>query len=313
MKTILVTGCAGFIGSNLCFKLLEKNRIIGVDNFISGQRKNINDLKKNPQFVFISQDVTKPLKILFSKREHLDEIWNLACSASPIDYVQYPIETLMTGSIGVKNVLDLALKNKAKFLHTSTSEIYGEPQEHPQKETYWGHVNPIGPRSCYDESKRFAESLIENYRKKYKLDTKIVRIFNTYGPRMRIDDGRVVSNFITQALKGKNLTVYGKGLQTRSFCFVSDMIEGLIKMMKSREHGPVNLGNPEEYTVLELAKKIIQITNSKSKMVFLPLPADDPTRRRPDISKAEKKLSWRPKVSLKDGLLKTISYFRQVL
>ena len=309
MKTILVTGYAGFIGSNLCFKLLERSQVIGVDNFISGQRKNVNDLRKNSRFVFINQDITKPLKI----REHLDEIWNLACPASPVDYSRYPIETLMTGSIGVKNVLDLALKNKAKFLHTSTSEIYGEPQKHPQKETYWGYVNPIGPRSCYDESKRFAESLIENYRKKCKLDTKIVRIFNTYGPRMRVDDGRVVSNFITQALKGKNLTVYGKGTQTRSFCFVSDMIEGLIKMMKSREHGPVNLGNPEEYTVLELAKKIIQITNSKSKIVFLPLPADDPTRRKPDISKANKILSWQPKVSLKNGLLKTISYFRQVL
>jgi len=309
MKTILVTGCAGFIGSNLCFKLLERSQVIGVDNFISGQRKNVNNLKKNPRFGFISQDITKPLKI----SEHLDEIWNLACPASPVDFPQYPIEILMTGSMGVKNVLNLALKNKAKFLHTSTSEIYGEPQEHPQKETYWGNVNPIGARSCYYESKRFAESLIENYRKKYKLDTKIVRIFNTYGPRMRVDDGRVVSNFITQALEGENLTVYGKGLQTRSFCFVSDMIEGLIKMMKSRQHGPINLGNPDEYTILKLAKKIIQLTQSKSKIVFLFLPKDDPTKRKPDITLAKKTLGWEPKVGLKKGLLETISYFKEVL
>ncbi|PJE68971.1 NAD-dependent dehydratase [Candidatus Shapirobacteria bacterium CG10_big_fil_rev_8_21_14_0_10_38_14] len=309
MKTILVTGCAGFIGSNLCFKLLEKNRVIGVDNFISGQRQNVDDLKKNSRFVFIRQDITKPLTI----KKHLDEIWNLACPASPVDYFHYPIETLMTGSIGVKNVLDLALKKKAKFLHTSTSEIYGEPKEHPQKETYWGHVNPIGPRSCYDEGKRFAESLIENYREKYQLDTKIVRIFNTYGPRMRINDGRVISNFITQSLKGKNLTVYGQGFQTRSFCFVDDLVKGLIKMMVSGEHGPINLGNPEEYSVLKLAKKIIKLTKSKSKIVFLPLPKDDPTRRKPDITLAKKKLVWQPKVSLQKGLLETINYFEEVL
>lgn len=308
MKIILVTGCAGFIGSNLCFKLLEKNQVIGVDNFISGQRKNVNNLKKNPQFGFIDQDITKPLKI----RKHLDEIWNLACPASPVDYARYPVETLMAGSVGVKNVLDLALKNKARFLHTSTSEIYGEPQQHPQKETYWGNVNPIGARSCYYESKRFAESLIENYRKKYKLDTKIMRIFNTYGPRMRVDDGRVISNFITQALKGENLTVYGKGTQTRAFCFVSDMVEGLIRMMKSQEHGPINLGNPDEHTILQLAKKITQLIQSKSKIVFLPLPKDDPTKRKPDISLAKKKLGWQPKISLEKGLLKTIDYFSKV-
>lgn len=310
MKTILVTGCAGFIGSNLSLKLLEKrNKVIGIDNLITGSWENIKDLKKSANFSFIKQDITAPLKI----KRQIDEIYNLACPASPVDYQKYPIETLMTGSIGVKNVLDLALKKKAKFLHTSTSEIYGEPQEHPQKEIYWGHVNPIGPRSCYDESKRFAESLIENYRKKFDLNTKIVRIFNTYGPKMRADDGRVISNFITQSLKGKNLTVYGQGSQTRSFCFVDDLVEGLIKMMAGGEHGPINLGNPDEYTVLRLAKKIIKLTKSKSKVVFLPLPKDDPTRRKPDITLAKKKLAWQPKISLQKGLLETINYFKEVL
>lgn len=309
MKTILVTGSAGFIGSNLCLRLLKTNKVIGVDNFITGQKKNIEELKKYKNFDFIYHDIIKPLKI----KEKIDEIWNLACPASPPDYSLFPIETLLVNSYGVKNMLDLALEKKAKFLHTSTSEVYGDPLIHPQKESYWGNVNPVGPRSCYDEGKRFAESLIENYRKKFNLQTKIVRIFNTYGPRMRHNDGRVVSNFIVQALKGESLTVYGDGQQTRSFCYIDDLVEGLIKMMASNEHGPINLGNPKEFTVLKLAKLVLKITKSKSKIVFLPLPKDDPKQRKPDISLAKEKLKWKPKVKLEEGLRKTIRYFAQIL
>ncbi|MGB9911217.1 MAG: UDP-glucuronic acid decarboxylase family protein [Microgenomates group bacterium] len=310
MKTALVTGAAGFIGSNLCLKLLKlKIKVIGVDNFISGQKKNIEELKKYKNFDFIYHDIIKPLKI----KEKIEEIWNLACPASPPDYSQFPIETLLVSSYGVKNMLDLAREKKAKFLHTSTSEVYGDPLVHPQKESYWGNVNPIGPRSCYDEGKRFAESLIENYRKKFGLETKIVRIFNTYGPRMRPDDGRVVSNFIVQALKGEPLTVYGDGSQTRSFCYIDDLIDGLIKMMISNENGPINLGNPGEFTVLQLAKLVLKITKSKSKIVFLPLPKDDPKQRRPDISLAKEKLGWEPKIKLEEGLKRTINYFARIL
>lgn len=310
MKQVLVTGAAGFIGSNLCLELLKRKfLVIGVDNFISGSRKNIEELKRSKNFGFINQDIGKPIKV----KQHIDEIWDLACPASPIDFSKYPIEILLTCSYGVKNCLDLVLKNKARFLHASTSEVYGDPLEHPQKETYWGHVNPIGDRSCYDEGKRFAESLIENYRRKYKLQTKIVRIFNTYGPRMRENDGRVVSNFITQALAGKNLTVYGDGLQTRSFCYVDDLIRGLTAMMRSSQTGPINLGNPKEFTIIELAKMIIKITRSPSKIVFKPLPADDPKQRRPDITMAIKKLGWQPRVALKEGLKQIISHFQKTL
>lgn len=311
MKTILVTGAAGFIGSNLCLQLLKKNRVIGVDNLLSGSQKNVDDLEKFKNFLFIKQGIAKPLKV----SQHLDEVWNLACPASPA-FFKIPtvrIDILMTCSAGVKNVLDLALKNKARFFHTSTSEVYGDPLEHPQKETYWGNVNPIGERSCYDEGKRFAESLIENYRNCYQMDTKIVRIFNTYGPRMRADDGRAVSNFIIQALKGEDLTVYGKGLQTRSFCYIDDLIKGFLLMIESSEHGPVNLGNPGEFTIIELAKIVLKLIKSKSKIVYKPLPKDDPQLRRPDITLARRKLGWRPKVKLHEGLMKTIEYFRNSL
>jgi len=309
MKKVLVTGGAGFIGSHLCQRLLEKNRVICVDSLISGNRKNIKNLEKDKNFRFAKHDIVKPFKI----NEKIDEIYNLACPASPADFPKFPIEILLTSSVGVKNMLDLAVKHKARFFHTSTSEVYGDPKEHPQEETYWGNVNPIGLRSCYDEGKRFAESLIENYRKKYNLETKIVRVFNTYGPKMRLDDGRAICNFITQALKGENLTVYGDGTQTRSFCYITDMVEGIIKMIDSSEFGPINLGSPDEYRILDLAKKIISLTNSKSKINFRPLPKDDPTRRKPDITLAKKKLGWKPKVNLEEGLVRTIEYFKEVL
>lgn len=308
MKTILVAGAAGFLGTHLCLKLLEDKNVflVGIDNLISGSKKNLEDLKEHKNFKFIKKDICQPLKLNGS----LDEVYNLACPASPPDYQKYPVETLMTCSVGVKSLLDLAARKKAKLLHTSTSEIYGDPLEHPQKEIYWGHVNPVGPRSCYDEGKRFAESLIENYRKKFGLDTKIVRIFNTYGPRMRADDGRVVSNFINQALQGKDLTVYGEGKQTRSFCFVEDMVEGLIKMMKARQSGPVNLGNPNEFTIKQLALLVISKIDPKLKIVFKPLPKDDPRKRKPDIHQAKKVLNWEPKTSLEEGIEKTIEYFK---
>ena len=304
MNSVLVSGGAGFIGSHLCDALIERgNKVVCIDNLITGKKRNIEHLIKNKNFKFVKADICKPLKL----KERFDEIFNLASIASPIHYQNWPIETLMVGSIGTKNILDLAVKNKAKFLHTSTSEVYGDPLVHPQPESYYGNVNPIGLRSCYDESKRFSEALIMAYRRKKKLDVKIVRIFNTYGPRMDLSDGRVVPNFIMQALKGKPLTVYGSGKQTRSFCYISDMVEGLLKMIDSKELGPINLGNPGEFTILELAEKLVKLTGSKSKLTFRPLPADDPEKRRPDISKAINLLHWKPKVKLDEGLKYTVN------
>lgn len=309
-KRILVTGGAGFIGSHLCRKLLELgNEVVAVDNLCTGREENIADLTSTSGFTFIKADILDP----FELSGPLDRIYNLACPASPVGYGRLPLETLYVGSLGVKNILELALKKRARFLQTSTSEIYGDPLEHPQKETYWGNVNCVGPRACYDESKRFAESLIINFAKVHGLEAKIVRLFNTYGPQMDLDDGRVIVNFLKQALSGEPLTVYGDGEQTRSPCYVSDLVDGLIKMMESGETGPINLGNPEELTILELAKMIIKITGSKSEISFLPLPEDDPTRRRPDITLAKAQLGWAPKVGLEEGLRLTIPYIEEKL
>lgn len=308
--TDIVAGGAGFIGSHLCDVLIAKNhRVIAVDNLITGDLKNIAHLQKHPQFKFLEWDIIKPLKL----DEKVDTIFHLASPASPIDYQNYPLETLLANSIGSYNLLELAKENNAKFLLASTSEVYGEPKVHPQKETYWGNVNPIGPRSCYDESKRFAESLTMTYIRKYNLDARIIRIFNTYGPRMQKDDGRVVSNFINQALKGEPLTLYGKGTQTRSFCYVDDLVRGIIKAIETQntKGEVINLGNPGEYTVKELSEIIKEMTKSSSKIVYKPLPQDDPTRRKPDIEKANKLLGWKPTIPLNVGLTKTIEFFSQ--
>lgn len=308
-KTILVTGGAGFIGSHLCERLLkEGNSVVCVDNLFTGSKHNIAHLlKQYPSFRFLRHDITKPLSL------RVNEIYNLACPASPPRYQHDPIHTLKINTIGVLNILELARKSSARFLQASTSEVYGDPLEHPQKETYWGHVNPIGPRSCYDEGKRVAETFCIEYHAQHKLDIRIVRIFNTYGPRMAPDDGRVVSNFIVQALQGKPITIYGDGSQTRSFCYVDDMVDGLVRMMASNAGGPINLGNPNEFTVHALAKKILQMTHSKSRIVRKALPQDDPKQRRPDITLAWKKLHWKPKIELALGLQKTIAYFQTTL
>jgi len=304
---IMVTGGAGFIGSHLCRYLLEKgDEVICVDNFFTGNKKNIIDLMGNKNFEILRHDITWPLYI------EVDQIYNLACPASPIHYQRDPVQTTKTSVLGIINMLGIAKRLNIPILQASTSEVYGDPEEHPQKESYWGNVNPIGVRSCYDEGKRAAETLMMDYHRQNKVNIKIARIFNTYGPNMTKNDGRVVSNFIIQALENKPITVYGDGKQTRSFCYVSDLVEGLVKMMASKNTGPVNLGNPEEMTIVELAKKIINLTASKSKIVFKPLPQDDPVKRKPDISLAKRELGWEPKVKLDDGLRKTIDYFKKV-
>lgn len=307
MKRAVVAGGAGFIGSHLCEFLLAKGLgVVCIDNLITGSGKNIAHLRGNKNFEFIRHDITSPLEI----KGGVDFIYNLASPASPVDYQKKPVETLLAGSFGTKNMLGLAREKNARFLQASTSEVYGDPLQHPQRESYWGNVNPIGLRSCYDEAKRFSEALVMAYNRTYGIDTRIVRIFNTYGPRMAKGDGRVVPNFITQALAGKPLTVYGKGKQTRSFCYVSDMVRGIALAMEKGGSAPINLGNPKEFTVKELSEKVIAATGSKSKIAYAPLPQDDPVRRQPDISLAKKLLGWKPEVALDEGLKKTIAYFR---
>lgn len=309
MKQILVTGGAGFIGSHLCERLLkEGNNVICMDNYFTGIKKNIVHLLDHPYFELVRHDVTFPYYV------EVDEIYNLACPASPIHYQFDPVSTIKTSVIGAINMLGLAKRTKARILQASTSEVYGDPIVHPQEESYWGNVNPIGLRSCYDEGKRCAETLFMDYHRQNKVDIKIIRIFNTYGPRMRPDDGRVVSNFIMQALKGEDITIYGDGKQTRSFQYVDDLVEGMIRMMTSDNFiGPVNLGNPREFTMIELAEMILKITDSKSKLIFKPLPADDPKQRKPDISLAKERLNgWEPQIRLEEGLVETIKYFKSL-
>lgn len=309
-KKILVTGGAGFVGSHLCERLLnEGNEVYCLDNFFTGQKQNVVHLLDNPFFELIRHDVTAPFFI------ETDEIYNLACPASPVHYQYNPIKTMKTSVMGAVNMLGLAKRVGAKILQASTSEVYGDPLVHPQKETYWGHVNPIGDRACYDEGKRSAETLFVNYHKQNNVNIKIIRIFNTYGPKMHPNDGRVVSNFIVQALQNHDITVYGKGNQTRSFQYVDDLVEGMIRLMNSRDGftGPVNVGNPNEFTILELAQKVIELTGSKSKIIYKPLPSDDPMQRQPDISLAKKELDWEPKVQLEEGLIKTIAFFKKIV
>jgi nucleoside-diphosphate-sugar epimerase len=311
MKKIVVTGGAGFIGSHLCDALIKKDyQVICVDNLITGSENNIKHLKENKNFRFLKLDVIKDE----IKEKDIDYIFHLASPASPIDYQKYPEETALVNSVGTINTLNLARKNGARVLIASTSEVYGDPKEHPQKETYWGNVNSFGPRSCYDESKRFAETMTYIYIHKYEVDVRIVRIFNTYGPRMKKDDGRVVSNFINQAIENSPLTIYGKGARTRSFCYVSDMVDGIVEAMfaEGLTGEIINLGKPEEYKILDLAKKIKKLAGSKSKIVFKPPLPDDPEQRCPDISKAKKLLKWQPKVSVDEGLRKTMEYYRSL-
>lgn len=306
MKKILVTGGAGFLGSNLCGRLLaEGHQVTAMDNLYTGRKENIEELFGNPAFRFVLHDITEPFNL------EADEIYNAACPASPPHYQKLPVSTTKTCVVGMMNLLELATKNKARILQFSTSEVYGEPLVHPQPESYRGNVNPVGIRACYDEGKRCAETLCFDYHRKYGTKVKVIRIFNTYGPKMHPQDGRVVSNFIMQALKNEDITVYGDGVQTRSFCYVDDLVDGIIRMMGSREAftGPVNLGNPGEFTVMELARKVIGLTGSKSRIIHLPLPADDPTQRKPDIALAKKELGWEPKTGLEQGLLSTIQYF----
>ncbi|WP_124553869.1 UDP-glucuronic acid decarboxylase family protein [Methylophilus methylotrophus] len=305
----MVTGGAGFLGSHLCEKLLSQdNDVLCVDNYYSGNRDNIAHLLANPRFELMRHDVTFPLYV------EVDEIYNLACPASPIHYQRDPVQTTKTSVHGAINMLGLAKRTNARILQASTSEVYGDPEIHPQQEWYWGNVNPIGIRSCYDEGKRCAETLFFDYYRQHGLEIKIVRIFNTYGPRMHPNDGRVVSNFIVQALRGEDITIYGDGTQTRSFCYVDDLIDGFVRMMASPGQfvGPVNMGNPGEFTMLELAESVLRLTQSKSKLNFMPLPKDDPKQRQPDISLATRELNWKPTIPLEDGLQKTIEYFKKI-
>ena len=312
MKTIVVTGGAGFIGSHLCEYLLKKGeRVICLDNLFTGSKENIRHLRENPNFKFINQDIIDPIML---DGEMVDQIYNLACPASPVHYQHNPVRTIKANTQGVINVLGLAKRHKARVLQASTSEVYGDPLEHPQTEEYRGNVNTIGPRACYDEGKRVAETLFFDYYRQHKVDIKIVRIFNTYGPKMAENDGRVVSNFIIQALHGNNITIYGKGNQTRSFCYVDDLVNGLYKLMNKENFiGPVNIGNPDEFTIKELAKKVIEQTKSKSKIVYNNLPQDDPKKRKPDISVAKKELGWKPTIDLDTGLKYTIEYFASIV
>jgi UDP-glucuronate decarboxylase len=309
-KRILITGGAGFLGSHLCERLIAHDtQVLCVDNFFTGTRKNVESLLDHKHFELIRHDVT------FAFYVEVDEIYNLACPASPIHYQHDPVQTTKTSVHGAINMLGLAKRLRAKILQASTSEVYGDPNVHPQKEDYWGHVNPIGLRSCYDEGKRCAETLFFDYRRQHKLAIKVARIFNTYGPRMHPNDGRVVSNFIVQALLGRDITIYGDGSQTRSFCYVDDLIDGLVRLMNSKDDitGPVNIGNPTEFSILELATTVVEMTGSRSRIVHRPLPDDDPRQRRPDISQANELLSWQPRTPLKEGLIKTIAYFEDLL
>lgn len=309
MKNILVTGGAGFIGSHLCEKLLEQgNHVLCLDNFFTGSRKNVEHLLDNREFELIRHDIIEPIIL------EVDQIYNLACPASPIHYQFNAIKTIKTNVIGVTNMLDLADETKARILQASTSEVYGDPIVHPQREDYWGNVNPIGIRSCYDEGKRVAEALMMDYHRQHNVDIRIIRIFNTYGPRMAQNDGRVVSNFIIQALKNEDITIYGDGSQTRSFCYVDDLVQGMVALMNTEDlMGPVNVGNDGEYAILDLAKMVIELTNSSSKIIFKPLPSDDPCQRKPDLSLAKEKLNYAATVNVKDGLQKTIEYFQKIL
>jgi UDP-glucuronate decarboxylase len=309
MKRILVTGGAGFLGSHLCEKLVEQGHdVVCMDNYFTGMKRNVEHLRGRGNFELIRHDVTMPIFL------EVDQIYNLACPASPVHYQYNPVKTIKTSVMGAINMLGLAKRVKARVLQASTSEVYGDPEVHPQKEDYWGHVNPIGLRSCYDEGKRVAETLFFDYKRQNRVDIRVIRIFNTYGPKMHPHDGRVVSNFIVQALQGKDITIYGDGSQTRSFCYVSDLLEGMVRLM---EHptltGPVNVGNPNEFTIRELAEQVIAQTGSKSKIISKPLPSDDPKQRQPDISLAKRELGWAPTVELKEGLKKTIAYFDQLL
>ena len=309
MSRIVITGAAGFIGSHLAELFLQQgNQVVGVDNLSTGDRRNL-DLLDNKHFEFIEQDVTKYIEVSGT----IDTVLHWASPASPIDYLELPIQTLKVGSLGTHNALGLAKSKKATFVLASTSEVYGDPLEHPQKESYWGNVNPIGPRGVYDEAKRFAEAMTIAYHRYHGLNTKIVRIFNTYGPRMRINDGRAIPTFIAQALRGEDVTIFGKGTQTRSFCYVTDLVDGIFRLIDSNVHQPINIGNPTEMSIEEMARRIIEMTNSASQIVFHPLPEDDPKIRKPDITRAHAELGWSPKVSIEDGLTATIKYFQKEL
>lgn len=309
-QRVLVTGGAGFLGSHLCDRLISDGHdVLCLDNFFTGNKVNVSHLLGHPRFELMRHDVTFPLYV------EVDQIYNLACPASPVHYQHDPVQTTKTSVHGAINMLGLAKRTKARILQASTSEVYGDPDVHPQPESYWGRVNPIGPRSCYDEGKRCAETLFFDYHRQHALEIKVVRIFNTYGPRMHPNDGRVVSNFIVQALRGEDITIYGNGQQTRSFCYVDDLIEGFVRMMQSPADfvGPVNMGNPGEFTMLELAEKVLKLVGGKSKLTFHPLPTDDPKQRQPDITLAKEKLGWEPKVALEDGLKETVTFFRKTL